>query len=126
MYLVPAALLQLRVHPAAAAAAVGEGHGGGGGSGGNAAARRAAVVYAVGTAVCGLVISAVTDLAGRLAFMEEQQRRGTARGSSSNGRDGMQWEHAGAEVVQKAEISPKAHKGREGKDGARVRGSVRR
>ncbi len=45
-----------------------------------AAAWRAAAVFAVGNAVCGLVISAVTDLAGRVAFVKELRRRGTAAG----------------------------------------------
>ncbi len=122
-YLVPTALLQLRVHPAAAAATtVGEGHGGGGGGGGDAAAWRAAVVYAVGTEVCGLVISAVTDLAGRMAFMAEQQRRGPAEGPqqprAESGPGGMQCESAGGEVVQEAEVKPKVYKARGDKDGA--------
>ncbi len=39
------------------------------------AAWHSAVVFAVGNAVCGLVISAVTDLAGRVAFLGELRRR---------------------------------------------------
>ncbi len=44
----------------------------------SAAAWRAAAVFAVGNAVCGLVVSAVTDLAGRMASVKELRCRGTA------------------------------------------------
>ncbi len=47
----------------------------------SAAAWHSAVVFAVGNAVCGLVISVVTDLAGRAAFVGQlMKRRGAAEG----------------------------------------------
>ncbi len=44
------------------------------------ASGRSAAVFAVGNAVCGLVVSAVTDLAGRRAFIGEVRRRAVTAG----------------------------------------------
>ncbi len=56
---------------------------------------RAAAAFALGHALCGLVVSVVTDLASRAAFVGELRRTGTAAGqgqgeedSSGNGSNG--------------------------------------
>ncbi len=49
------------------------------------AASHSAAVFSVGNAVCGLVVSAVMDLAGRRAFMWELRMRGKAAGGQGQG-----------------------------------------
>ncbi len=74
------------------------------------AAWRAAAVFAVGNAVCGLVVSGVTDLAGRVAFVRELRRRGAAgqqlsqRGKCGGGVTGSSSRTTGSKAGKLTEV----------------------